>query len=356
MPKKVLFAHVNQSTRRDGTIVYYHRKDPDKLPCKFAKGSREFMQWWLEAERRAGNALAVKLRATVQGSYGQLWEDFQGSEDFIRLADRTKEDYLKVRDWMFSKGGETLPAKDLTQKFAEEIIDTALHEKKVRFAGYVLQVNRRLFNWVLKKFARKSVYGSLNPFTNLDMPSGPRKILHRPWTAQEFSDVINAAPLGLARAFVLGISGYDSKTAYEVKWTHYHDGIVTLNRTKTDVAGASIIPDVCRPYLDNGDRPSEYVITRPDGQRFPTLNALQKTYHAHLKTISEDLTFHGLRHTMAMIIAENGGSLHAIQQALQHRTANMALHYSSQADRKKALRLVSSKVNDWFLLQRDLDE
>jgi integrase len=48
------------------------------------------------------------------------------------------------------------------------------------------------------------------------------------------------------------------------------------------------------------------------------------------------LTFHGLRSTAGKVPADPGADVRAIQAMLGHRSTAMAIHYSNEADRKRA--------------------
>jgi integrase len=52
--------------------------------------------------------------------------------------------------------------------------------------------------------------------------------------------------------------------------------------------------------------------------------------------IAPGLTFHGLRTTAAKNLADLGADVRAIQAMLGHRSASMALHYSREADTRRA--------------------
>ena len=52
--------------------------------------------------------------------------------------------------------------------------------------------------------------------------------------------------------------------------------------------------------------------------------------------VGKGLTFHGLRHTVATILADAGASDREIMSVLGHATERMAQHYSKGADRKRS--------------------
>ncbi len=64
--------------------------------------------------------------------------------------------------------------------------------------------------------------------------------------------------------------------------------------------------------------------------------------------IGPGLTLHGLRHSVAHVLAEQGFSLRTIADALGHSSENMARHYSRDADLTKKM----GKVGEVLELRR----
>jgi len=352
MPKKQAFKHVKRVERKGGRVDYYHRIAKVRLPGEY--GSTEFIEAWLNAERAA--SAAASTPAPPRGStYSGLWSAFTESPDWQRLQPRTQADYLKVRDWMISINAGEAIASELEQRQAEKLIDRALKDKRHRFAVYVLQVNRRIYNWVLERASRQHIWGDTNPWANIKAPKPPRTVKKNPaWTPEEVAAVLARAPLGLARAYVLGASGFDGSTMWRLNWGDYVAGTFDNDRIKSGVSGHTIVPGPLRPLLEQGDRPSTRIITAPNGRPYQTLNSMQTASSRFLHKLADEglvrkgLTMHGLRHTVGKAISESGGSLRAIQASLRHASTRMALHYSEAADRKRALQDVSEAVDEWF--------
>ena len=101
----------------------------------------------------------------------------------------------------------------------------------------------------------------------------------------------------------------------------------------------------------------DFIVTNQNGGAFPSPNTLQTRSSKFLKEMADagrvkpGLTLHGLRHTIGKAVAESGGSLRAIQGALQHKSTRMALYYSEHADRKRALLDSAPALDNWFDLQ-----
>lgn len=355
IPKKQTFRGVKRVKVATGEVYFYHRATKIRLPGDY--GSLEFVEAWLAAEKK-GVASAKPI--DDRESYGGLWSAFEASTAWEALKPRTREDYLKVRDYMFERGHRSKRASQMEQRHAEKEYDKAL-AKGNRFALYLIQVNRRLYNWVLERAARQKVWGDRNPWAHVKPAKGSTRSF-KPWKPADVAEALTRAPMGLARAYVLGLSGFDGSTAYKLTWGEYTNGRFDGDRVKTAVGGVSIVPAMFRPWLDQGDRPSDFIITNHAGDRFNTLNSLQTASSRFLSSLADDqittpgISFHGLRHTLGKAIAESGGDLRAIQSALQHKTERMALHYSKEADKAAALDRAQDGLSGWFLAKADLPD
>ena len=320
-----------------------------KLPGAY--GSVEFVEAWLAAEKSVGHS----QRRTPADTYKALVEAFTSSDEFNALRPRTQSDYKNVLGWMVGIGGDA-PANALEQRHAENIVDQAMQASHRRFAEYVIQVNRRMYNWVLERSSRQNVWGDKNPWANIKLPAKPKggSKKNRVWKPEEIAEVLARAPLGLARAYVLGAAGFDASTMHPLTWTDYEDGIFNNDRIKSGVSGVTIVPKPLRPILEVGERTSVRICTNETGLPFASVNSLTTASSRLLRGLAGDgvvgpgLTMHGLRHTLGKAIADAGGSLRAIQTALRHSSARMSLHYSEEADRKRALLNVSDAVDDLF--------
>lgn len=354
MPKKAHFKNVNKVRWRD-TVHYYHRPTGIKLPSEY--GSPEFAKAWAEAETKPRGARHVST--ADPRSYAGLVEAFQRSDDYQRLAEQTRKDYAKLARWMHDQGAGNRPAADLTQDRCEKILDRAVRELGWRRGKYVLQFNRRLYNWVLERASRKKLWGDANPWASIKNPQRPKSApaANRPWTADEIYTVMFDAPTGLRRAYVLAAAGMDGSTIVKRRWDEYRDGGFWIRREKTGAESWVMVPPLFRYLLEDEDRPSEFIATNQNGLPFAEANTLQTRSSAFLRALAAEgrvgpgLKLHGLRHTIGKALADGGASLRAIQGALSHKSTRMALYYSEHADRKRALLDAAGALDSWFQLQ-----
>lgn len=354
MPKKAHFRNVNRVKWRD-EVYFYHRPTGIRLPDSY--GSPEFAAAWAKAESQRGIGRVVST--SDPRSYSGLVDAFRKSDDWRGLSEQTRKDYSKLAQWMHNQGAGNKPAADLTQDRCERILDRAVKELGWRRGHYVLQFNRRLYNWVLERAARKKQWGGVNPWIDLKNPQRPKGApkANRPWKPEEIFEVLFDAPPGLRRAYVLGASGMDGSTIIARRWEEYRDGGFYFTRPKTDVESWAMVPPVFRYLLEADTEWEGFVVLDQNGEPFEKANALQTRSSKYLVALGETgrvgpgLTLHGLRHTAGKAIADGGGTLRAVQQALSHKTTRMALYYSDQADKKRALLDAASAFDEYLGLQ-----
>lgn len=356
------FPHVKAVKRNDGRFQYYHRVAKIRLPDEY--GSPEFAEAWAVAERSIRSGRASRA---APGTFGDLVEAFEASEDWASLAPRTQADYRKARDYLFKLGAARGFTRELEQGRCEKILDAALEETNWRFAVYVLQYGRRVFNWSQEKAARKKRWGEGNPWRDIPTPAKPkalkRRKANRPWKAHEVIAALERAPFGLRRAYVLGACGFDGATMIGLRWADYDEkrGVFADEaRTKTGVGGYTIVYGPLRAFLEEGPRPSDYIVTNLLGEPFRVANTLQTRSSEFLiglagetgedgePIVGEGLTLHGLRHTLGKAAADGGADIRAIQTLLRHSSENMSLYYSRQADGQRAAEAASAAISAFF--------
>jgi integrase len=340
----------------------YHRATKTRLPDDY--GSPAFAIAWAKAET---SAAAINRPVAPRETYAGLCSAFTADDnpDWTKLAANTQRDYRKCIAWMSRQGADPRPAAGLEQERCEILLDKAVKELGHRQGVYVLQFNRRLYGWVLERAARQRIWGDKNPWAEIPTPAKPRAAAgaikrNRPWRPEEVVEVLFAAPVGLRRAYVLGVSGLDGSTMVGLTWDDWNpgEGGFPAERVKTGAEGYINVLPLFRMFLEEGERPSDAIVTNQLGRPFKTANTLQTRSSDFLAGLAKKgvvgpgLTLHGLRHTLGKAVAEVGGTLGAIQAALQHATPAMSLHYSAAADKKRALRDTTLALENWFGLSK----
>lgn len=283
MPKKAHFAGVQRVKQRDakGNVIAvrnYHRATKIRLPDDY--GSPAFAIAWAKAET---SATVVTKAVSPRETYGGLCSAFAADDnpDWSKLAPNTQRDYRKCMAWMNRQGADPRPAAGLTQERCGFSSAKAVKELGHRQGVYILQFNRRLYGWVLERAARQKIWGDKNPWAEdsdaVEATRGRRRDQAQSAVeAGEELEVLFAAPLGLRRAYVLGVSGLDGSTMVGLTWDDWNskEGGFSAERVKTGAEGYINVLPLFRMFLEEGERPSAAIVTNQLGQPFKTANTL----------------------------------------------------------------------------------
>jgi integrase len=129
--------------------------------------------------------------------------------------------------------------------------------------------------------------------------------------------------------------------AVRVGWSAYDGQTIEWRQGKTgDVVWLPAHREL-RAILDHTPRTATTIVAGGSGRPWAeaTLRKEFRTLILRLERagqVGSGLTFHGLRSTARKMLADLGADVRAIQALLGHRSATMALHYSNEADRRRA--------------------
>lgn len=345
LPDSVLLRLKNiHRVRSKGRTYYYHR--PTKTPLKSAPGSAEFV-----AEVQAAEGIAPPPTA-LPGTLGALITAYKGSDAFLPLGARTKADYQKIIDCLQPVHGMALPM------FTTDVILVLRDELKAgrRWKNYFVTVIRIILGW--GKPRKWVAVNAAADIEGIKRPKNARKV-NRPWTAEEYATVMKEAPIELKTPIALGlftgqresdvvskkldaytgkeIELVSGKTGVDPVWIQCPKGLKTIldaelkRRAKVKVQALTLVVGARgRPLTEAGFRANFFKLIRrlkKDGK------------------VKPGLTFHGLRHTLATLIADDGGDNRDIMAMLGHTSERMAMHYAKQADRKRRTKAVVQRLD-----------
>lgn len=335
--------------KKNGRVYryYYHRATGTQL--RSAPGTAEFA-----AEIAALNKRAEDL-APRDGSLHALiiaYRDAKQSPEWADLAPRTKADYQKVFDWLWPI--REMALIEIDTAFIYALRDKAYAKRKRRFANYVVQVLRMLFNW-----GKPRKFLDSNPAVEVPKIKRPKtmKKANRAWADDEREAVLDAASvelrgmiaLGMFAALregdcctlgkgayagnVLNLMAAKNGEALSIP-AHYrlrkiivetleerqrrqalrakHNKVVPIDPPTLMVSSRG------RPWTENGFRASF----------FKLIGKLTKA-----GKVQPGLTFHGLRHTVGKMIIEAGGSKTDVAMMIGDRSEAMAHLYSQEHDK-----------------------
>jgi integrase len=317
-----------KKVRAKGRLYYYHRATGTRLSG--APGSPEFLAEIAALERRA------KDNGPLPGTLAALAVAYKRSPEFGDLAPRTKRDYDRVLESLAPIGNTPLVRFDASLVYG--LRDEAFKAHGRRFANYTVQVLRLVMTWG----ERRSIVTD-NPARGVKQIRRPRGMApaNRPWTDAERQAVLDSAPLALRLPIALGMyAGLREDDALRLPWSAYDGSAIATVAAKTGDALWIPAHRDLRAILSATPRAGVIMALNSRGRPWTgsgfraSFFKLIRALHAAGK-VGPGLTFHGLRHTVGMLVIDAGGDTRDVAAMLGHRSEAMAEHYSRGADHKK---------------------
>jgi len=328
--------HIKKATGRTGEIYYYDRITGKRIFAPF--GTSEFLA---ELETlRAGPNAKNKTPAPKPGTLGGLIHAYRASPEFSNLADRTRQDYNKVLNYL--KPLRHVAIGHFDQAYVLNIRDKALNKHKWRFANYTLAVMSVMFNFgIPRRFA------DINPTEKVPKIKRPRDMRqqNRAWSDHELDVVLTNAPTEIAVAVAIGAyTGLREGDVLSIPLNAVKDGLLIWRQNKTGEAlEIPVHRDLVKwidaaSQLDN--RKGTTIVIGQRGRPFAEAGFRSRFFKIirqleQAKEIGNGLTFHGLRHTVGTRLANAGADDFTIQAILGQKTATMAQRYRRDANKKR---------------------
>lgn len=326
-----------------GRWYSYHRKTGRRIEAEY--GTADFI-----AEVALINAEVAKAAAgnAKAGTMGALIVMYRATA-LPLLAPRTRADYQKVFDYL--KPMQDLPLASFTSGGIVKMRDKAFAKHKRRFANYVVAVLSVIF-----EFARERELVAANPVIRtvkkIRRPKGMADA-NRAWAQIEREAVMAAAPTHLKVPIALAMYvGLREGDVLRMTWARYNGHDIS---TTTSKAGTFVwwrCPLALRAILDEAPRvngvPEISVTSRRTAWTESGFRASWRKFRIRLEEkglVQPGLTIHGLRHTVATTLREQGFDTRTIADALGQKTEIMAAHYSKNADLKNKMAGVTDAMD-----------
>jgi integrase len=333
-----------------GKVYAYHRASGTRINARYA--SLEFFAE-LAAIEEKHKADITPGAFSRPGTWGALVTLYRAAPKFLHdLKPRTRRDYNKVLDWLSSL--HEMPLDDWSRGFVVRLRDKAQRKKGRRFANYVLSVVSAVFSWA---FEREEV--DFHPAQKIKKIRRPRDMprANRPWLNAEWDVVVKDAPPHLLAPILLcGVLGWREGEAITRPRSDYDRTNKCIQRissksgkfVKTPVppfiaaalealfphnATTLLVNSRKKPWTEDGFRTSFFKLVRK----------LERN-----GKIAKGLTMHGLRHTVATRMREQGFDLRTIADLLGQETEGMAGHYARQADLEQKMANVLAQMDKRF--------
>jgi integrase len=329
---KITLPYVEKNVAK-GRSYYRYRRGGQRIPLPCDPGSREFAD---EYQRiHASFETSQDYRQNLPGSIAALIEAFKKSADYQSLKPSVRALYLRQLDTIGLKLG-TFQAKAMTRKVALEWRDM-LAETPAKANNLMAAISR------LYAFGIDRGFTSYNPVTNIKK----LKIGEwRPWKPDEIKTFQAHAPEEMRLAMDLALyTGQRLSDVIKMRWNQITDGGIEVTQQKTgEKVWIPLHKNLLATLRKIKTKKSITILTSATGKPYKA-DYLKHEFKEALRKagLPDDLVFHGLRKTAAMMLAEAGCTTEQIKSITGHRTDQMAAYYSKQANQKVLARAAIDK-------------
>lgn len=335
-----------QVYRARGHVYAYYRRAGQRIRLKGAPGSPEFLAAYDSARRKVEatqQAAADQPGAAPRGSLQALAESFRAAPEYRQLSRGTQAGYDRHIDALLPEWGDLLVA-DLPRTWVMAMRDKL--QETPRAANYRVTVIKRLLSFAVDREWRAD-----NPASRVQaLRTGAG---HRRWTTTEIAAMSAPAAGEIALPVILGLataqrladvlrltwSAYDGSaiTVRQAKQAHLSDAqplVLPLDRALRERLDAERLRQ--RQEAEAAHKPIPATICVTDSLRPWRPDWFKHRFAAARAELGlpTDLHFHGLRHTRASQLAEEGASDAEIQAVTGHRTRSQVERYTKQARQK----------------------
>jgi integrase len=321
--------------------AYYRRKGAPAVAIDLTLGNAALI-----AEVARLDALYVVPKAKA-GTLGQLIGQYKAkSNHWGGLRARTREDYERVFTWL-GRGVDS-PLSGITTPEIAKARDRARDEHEPKFANQVVTTLKKVL-----QFGKEYGFVKTNAATGVSKATGGNKRENRPPTPQEASILLNTAPAALKpvialpiyTALRLGDVTIASKAADKGEWIETIQG-------KTRRIVVAFICDDLRWIIDGIPKNDATTIcVKTDGKPW-TYEGIKTAFQRHRDSleanglIAPGITYHGLRHFVATVLAENGYEDTQYGQLLGHGPKSVSGLYGMSAERRDLLRKMAMVIQE----------
>ncbi len=323
-----------------GIWYCYHRATGTRIKAEW--GTAEFVTELAAAEAK------IKPRNTAKpGTLGLLFEFYRRSAAFRALKPRVRKGYEDAITFLIDRVRD-MPLTEVTPGFVAQLRDKVTAARTWHFANEVRKVLSVAFSvgceaGIVDKNPIKDTKRAKRP------KDAPRR--NRPWDYEERVAVMHRAPdhlkLPIALSMYLGLREGDvlrlPKTARRGMW-------FALTTEKTGEYAELPIPQPLAVILRECSEHNAITLCANSRGQPWTFHGFNASFRKFLKKLEAEglvrpgLTFHGLRHTVATVLKEDGFSDEDIAAWLTH-SPEMARHYSRDASKKERRKAIVKRLD-----------
>lgn len=335
--ERVKLPRVNR-VRRGARLYKYHRITGVALPSDVPEDDPAFIAAWTAEE---GKRAPVKPRA-APGTIGAAWIALRGAGRLAGYSPTYRSLLIRNGEAIVTAYGEAPISGLMPHHVRADLTKLPPHP-----------ANARLKTWrLLCGFAHDVGMTKQVATDGIHKPQAPKAVKHAPWGGDEVAAFRASWPIGTVQRLCFELlywTGARTNDAVRLSRSMIGaDGLLVFRQSKTGhealVPWTSNLPawaahmesdrDMLHQCLA-GCRGFTFLEARGRVRSCKGLSNLIS--HAADKAGISGKTAHGLRATRLTLVAEAGGSAHAIMTWGGHKTLSEAEGYTREADRRKVL-------------------
>lgn len=355
---RVRITGIKEYKDRHGTLRrYYRRKGAPSIAIPTnLKGQA------LSNEIARLDAIHAPL-TPVAGTLRILISEYMAkSQHWAKLRPRTRKDYERVFAWLGDSQDHDLSV--ITTPALAALRDKANDQHGYKFANQVLVCFTKLFAFALEQGCAKS-----NPAKDVSAAYRPESLptANTPWEPMHTKALLAALPIHLkgptALAAYLGIRRGDVVRMPVIALKNEILSFETSKtRTKLELPICDDLGRILQEYLTwrdaliaknvNNVHPTALFLntraTKWTDDGFGTSFEKARNRAVDTGMIPTGMTFHGARHGVATILAEQDFEAHQTKLLLGHGSNTITEHYSKRAKRRSLLQKMANAVQETY--------
>jgi integrase len=331
---------------KTGILYTYHRATGKRLTAE--PGTAEFIAELLECEKLT---TAKKEDAAKPKSLGAFILAYKQSDDWKDLGKRTKQDYEKVIG--FLKPAYNQPISMFTAPQIASMRDKWRKQRGRRFVNYCLTILTLVIDRAVEAGELQTNTAKQVKRIRRDKNIEP---MNRPWSERERwaawqhtgQERYRHLRLPLAIGMYLGLREGDM---LKLPRTILKNNQLELQTAKRKVwIDLMVLPELAEAARLAAEHDAITLCANSRGRPW-TQDGFRTSFFKMIKEmenqglVDSGLTYHGLRHTVASLLAEHEGvSNEDVAAVLGQKSSKIAAHYSERADRKRRASATISKL------------
>lgn len=260
------------------------------------------------------------------GSVAHTIHLYYHSAKFSKLSEGSKRDYRRYLDRLDRSVGER-DILSIDEGYVHQIFDKLKDTPSA--ANHTVAVMRTLFQFAVKRKILKA-----NPTIGIERhPDGDPYLR---WPTEALENFRASASPTMRLALDLGIyTGQRLSDVIAMRWADYDGERIKVVQQKTGAIMSIRVHQYLKKALKKHPRAGETILTSRAGLRFHPRVFSRDFMAARIDAgLPDGLSFHGLRHTAAAILAENGATAPEIRAITGHKSLKLVEHYIRQADQE----------------------